>query len=410
VMAKMSVERGATAVLERVEGDLEVGNGARIRAAQGNLVAVTGEARFKGNATIECDFECERLTVERWGKLSVHGNLSVHGRLDVSNEVVVKGVMKAEDIDVGGRIGAGSVSCKRMRVGGMADIVESLDADLAEVGGKIEAGGKLNVGELRVGGKAEIGGGTIKGIINVGGMFESSSALEFGDLQVFGKCSLGGDSKGKKISASGKIEAKGRLECEQVEIAGLASFLGDCKATRIEVKGKLHVDGSLSVSDRLDVLGEARMTRGFEGDFLNVSGRFAAERAIVNRSAEVYGQAETQKGLKADSVVVRSGSSCEGPIIAKSVEVGSSGPSVSGFLLGQRLRIQAGTSRVGDVYASRVVIGAGSRARWIYAENVELGSGCDVEGVAYTSELKVADHVSIANPVQKVDMLKEPSL
>ena len=58
---------------------------------------------------------------------------------------------------------------------------------------------------------------------------------------------------------------------------------------------------------------------------------------------------------------------------------GGSGPGMSAFVWGQRLRIQAGTSQVEDVYASRVVIGAGSRAGRIFAERVELGSGCDVE-------------------------------
>ena len=90
--------------------------------------------------------------------------------------------------------------------------------------------------------------------------------------------------------------------------------------------------------------------------------------------------------------------------------MGESGPSVSGFLWGQRLRVQAETSRVEDVYASKVVIGAGSSAGRIFAENVDLGSGCDVDEVTYVGELKVADHVTIVHPAMKVDKLKEPPL
>jgi hypothetical protein len=108
--------------------------------------------------------------------------------------------------------------------------------------------------------------------------------------------------------------------------------------------------------------------------------------------------------------MVRSGTRCTGPIIGESVEVGGSGPSVSAFVWGQRLRLQGATSQVEDIYASRVVIGAGSRAGRIFAETIDLGSGCDVDEVTYVSELKVADHVKIARTVRKVDKLKDPPL
>jgi cytoskeletal protein CcmA (bactofilin family) len=409
-MGDVSIPRGATERLGRVEGRLDVGNGATIRAADGNLVVVTGEARFGGNAKVDCDLECERLTVERSGKLVVSGDLTVHTELDVSNAIEVGGMMKAEDVDVGGRVNARSVSCKRMRVGGIARVSESLRAELVEVGGKIEAPGRLEVKELRVGGKAEIGGGAITGTINVGGKFESSSRLDFGELQVYGVGSLAAGSRGRKISASGKLEANGDLECDQIEIAGVAAVSGSCRAVRVEVKGKLDVAGSFSTSERLDVFGATEVGGAFDGESLRVSGKFSAEKAILTKAAEIYGSVDTRKGLKAKSVLVRSGTRCTGPIVGESVEVGESGPGVSAFLLGQRLRIQAATSRVEDVYASRVVIGAGSRAGRIFAEAVDLRSGCDVDEVTYVGELKVADHVKIAHPVRKVDRLQEPPL
>ena len=409
-MGDVSVPRGASERLGRVEGRLDVANGATLRAADGNLVVVTGEARFAGNATVDCDLECERLTVEHWGKLVVSGDLTVHTRLDVSNAIEVRGTMKAEEVDVGGRVDARSVSCKRMRVGGIARVSESLQAELVDVGGKIEAPGSLDVKELRVGGKAEIGGGAITGTINVGGKFESSSRLDFGELQVYGMGSLAAGSKGRKITASGKLRAKGDLECDQIEIAGVAEVSGSCRAVRVEVKGKLDVGGSLSASERLDVHGVTEVRGAFDGESLRVSGKFSAEKAILTKDAEIYGAVDTRQGLKAKSVVVRSGTRCTGPIIGESVDVGESGPGVSAFLLGQRLRIQAGTSRVEDVYASRVVIGAGSRAGRIFAETVHLASGSDVDEVTYIGELSVADHVKIAHPVRKVDKLKEPPL
>jgi len=289
-------------------------------------------------------------------------------------------------------------------------VSESLEADLVEVGGKIEARGKLNVRELRVGGKAEVGGGAITGTINVGGKFESSSSLDFGELQVFGMSSLAGGSRGRKIVASGKLEANGDLECDLIEIAGVAVVSGDCKAVRAYVKGKLEVEGSFTTSELLDVYGAAEVDATFSGERLVVKGKFSAQKAMVTNDAAIYGDFETRDGLRAKSVLVGTGTRCAGPIVAETVEVGQSGPGVSGFFWGQRLRVQAGTSEVEDVYASKVVIGAGSRAGRIFAESVDLESGCDVDGVTYTRELRVADHVKIAHPAMKVDKLKEPPL
>jgi cytoskeletal protein CcmA (bactofilin family) len=412
-VTKMNVDvhipHGGTMKLGRVEGGLRAGNNARIRASDGNLVVVTGDAQFDGNAVIECDFECENLNVERAGMLLVTGNLTVHHVLDVSNSIRVDGLLTAEGIDVGGRVNSRSVSCKRMRVGGTAEVAESLKADSVEVGGKIEARGTVDLGDLQVGGKAEIGGGSISGVINVGGKFESSSALRFGELQVFGVGTLGAGSKGGRITASGKLEAKGDLECDRIESAGIASVSGDLKAITIDAKGKLKVTGSLSSSESLDVYGTTEVGKAFSGGSLRVSGGFSAKSAIVAGHADARGQVETQKGLKAKLVSIRGGR-CTGPIIAETVEVGDSGPGFSAFAWGQRLRIQAGTCQVEDVYASRVVVGAGSRAGRIFAETVELGSGCDVEEVTYVKELKVAGHVKIVHPVKKVDKLQEPPL
>jgi cytoskeletal protein CcmA (bactofilin family) len=409
-MPDVHVPRGSTERLGRVEGRLEVASGATIRSAEGNLVVVTGEALFRGSASVDCDLECGSLTVEHGGKLAVSGNLTVNTRLDVSNAIEVGGSMKAEYVDVGGRVNARSVSCKRMRVGGTVEVSESLEADLVEVGRKIEAQGRLNVKELRVGGKAKVGGGEITGLINVGGKFESSSSLDFGELQVYGMSSLAGGSKGKKITASGKLEASGDLECDQIEIAGMAAVSGDCKTVRAYVKGKLEVEGSFTASELLDVYGATEVDGTFSGESLKVKGKFSAEKALVTNDAEIYGDLKTREGLRAKSVLIGTGTRCAGPIVAETVEVGESGPSVAGFLWGQRLRIQAATSRVEDVHASKVVIGAGSRAGRIFGETIDLKSGCDVGEVTYTGELRVADHVKIAHPVKKVDKLKEPPL
>lgn len=409
-MGDVRVPNGASVKLGKVEGDLFVGSNARVQAEDGRLVTVTGSAEFSGNATLECELECESLRLERSGRLRTMGDLTVHRGLDVSNSIEVQGSVKAESVDVGGRIVARSISCKRMRVGGTAKVTETLQADSVEVGGKIQARGRLNVKNLQVGGKAELGGGAVTGTINIGGKFEASSSLEFGELRIYGIGSLAAASNGRKIVASGKLDAKGDLQCDEIDISGVASVAGDCRAVRVEVNGKLDVSGSLTASERLDVHGSAGVSKILSGGTLRVGGRLSAERAIFTGDAKLFGSLETRSGLKANSVVVSGGTRCDGPIVAGKVDVGESGPRLSTRVWGQRIRVQAGTSQVEDVYASELVIGPGSRARRLYAESIEIGSGCDVDEVNYVRKLKVADHVKIIHPVKKVDRLREPPL
>lgn len=404
------VPNGATATLSRVDGGLKVGNGAKIRAATGNLVVVAGEAEFGGNASVECDLESGTLVVRRAGKLKVAGDLTVHGILDVSNSIEVTGTIRAENVDVGGHVKGGSISCQKMRVGGTAEVTRTLKAESVDVGGKIEVGEELDVKDLSVGGKAEVGGGRVTGTINAGGKFESSSRLEFGELQVFGVGSLAAKSKGKKLTASGKFEAGGDLDCDQVEIYGSASIRGNCRAVRVDVKGKLDVDGALAATETLEVSGVTDVYGEFSANRARINGRFTAEKATIASDAEISGSSQTRRGMKADTLTVSSGSRCTGPLVARTIGVGRSGPGFSAFAWGQRVRIQAGTSQVEDLYGDTVLLGEGSRAARIFARTVELGSGCDVEEVTYVDELKLADHVKVQRTVKKVDRLQEPPL
>src|SRR5579859_7159884 len=109
-MPDVRVDRGSTAKLDRVDGKLEVASNARITAAKGGLVTVTGGAHFEGNAEIDCDFECDSLKVDR-GRLTVSGSLTVHKGLDVAHTVQAGGTIRAGDIDVGGKMFARSISC-----------------------------------------------------------------------------------------------------------------------------------------------------------------------------------------------------------------------------------------------------------------------------------------------------------
>ena len=150
-MSDLHIPRGQTVTLDKVEGDLKVGNNATIQASNGKNVVVSGGVYLEGKAYVNCDLECDsiesgiflskhaeissggqrarlELTGRYVGKLEVNGNLTVHKQLNVSHSVKVKGSIDAEDIDVGGRIQADTIKCNRIRVGGRADIQHMFEA------------------------------------------------------------------------------------------------------------------------------------------------------------------------------------------------------------------------------------------------------------------------------------------
>ncbi len=412
-MSELRVEKGATARLDHVEGDLRVSSNARITAAKGVVVTVSGSAYFESNAEVDCDFECDSLTVER-GTLRSTGNLVVNKEADVAHTLRVEGKISAQRIEVGGKMYAGSVSCVGpVRVGGIVEVADDLEAGSVDVGGKVSVRGAVKTKDFDVGGKAEVGGGSISGRVNVKGVFASSAPLNFGELQVYGRCTLPAGCKGQKVSTYGKLAVGGAFTCEEVKVEGFTEVHGDCSAGNIVANGWLRVHGSLAFSGTLETSGQGEVRDEVRGTDLRMGGRFRAMKVLLTNKAEIAGEfLETQQGLKAKSVTVGSGTTCRGPIVAERVELGSSLMSFANWgasWAGQSIRIRAigRMTNAEDVYGGEVFLGKNSRCGRIFARRVEVAEGCTAEQVSYTEEFRGAANgrTFFTRPPEKVDSL-----
>ncbi len=410
-MPDVRVERGSTARLERVEGRLTASNNARIVAARGNLVTVTGPAHFEGSAEIACDLECDSLTVDR-GRLTVTGDLRVRNAMDVAHSVDSSGSIAAGQIDVGGKLSSKSIACERsIVVGGVITVAESLEADSVEVGGKAEIRGAIKVKDMGVGGKAEVGRGSISGKVRVGGIFECYGPLEFGELQAYGRCDLPAGSKGKKISTFGKLSVAGGLSCSEVSVEGHTEVDGDCVADRVSVNGRFNTRGSLTVKERLEANGSVDVLNEIRASELLVGGRLRAKNAVIANGADIAGELETRDGLKAASITIRGGSRCKGPLVGGRVELGKSALVLAnwGAHWGGQSIMMRGVGRMTqaeDIYGDEVILGRATRCRRIFAKTVEIAEGCTVEEVNYTEELRYdGTHTFFTRPPQRVSTL-----
>jgi cytoskeletal protein CcmA (bactofilin family) len=410
-LVDVKVERGATAKLGRVEGDLRVERAARITAAEGDSVTVTGGAYFEGDASVDSSFQCDSLFVER-ASLRVNGDLTVLRGADVAHTVRVSGSIRAGDIGVGGRMYAGSVACERaVRVGGVVEVDKTLEASSLDVGGKVAIRGAVKLKDLRVGGMAEVGGGSISGRATIGGVFSSGAPLEFGEMQVYGRCTLPAGCKGRRISTWGKLSVNGDLGCEQIDVGGMTEVRGNCTAGKVTVNGKLAVRGSLSFKDTLENFGDGEVGGEVDGTNLRVGGRFRAYKILLSDRAEVAGEVETDVGMKAKTVHLSSGSRCRGPIVGDRVELSKSEFVAANWAAGwagqiASLRLVGRMTHVEDVFGDQVVIGANTRCGRVFARTIELGAGCILDQATYTGDLRQGrQNVHFTQPPEKVEKL-----
>ena len=407
----MRVESGSTAKLDRVDGELRVGRGARVTAAKGKAVTVTGGARFDGGAEVDCDFECDSLWAES-GTIKVIGDLRVRKGIDVAHTAQVDGEIRAEQVDVGGRLTAGSVVCeKSVRVGGTVEVRQGLEADTVDVGGVVTVRGLVKLRDLEVGGKAEVGGGSISGRTRVGGIFESRGPLDFGDMQVYGKCTLPAGCKGEKISTFGKLSVNGKISCMDIEAGGLADVDGDCSAGKVKINGRLNVTGSLSVEAAVENYGLGEVGGEFRAAELNANGKLRAKRIVLVERADVSGEVETREGMKAKLIIVGSGSKCRGVLVGGRVELGEGRFGLADWSanwVGQaiNMRLVGRETRVEDVYADEVVLAPYTRCGKVFAKKVEVGEGCVVDQLSYTEEVTGdTRRAHFTREPQKVDKL-----
>ena len=421
-MPDVQVPPRGTVKLDRVEGELKVGKGARLEST-GDKIIVNGGVNFDGDARVDCDFECDSLKVgqsaRRGGTLRVKGSLIAHHNIEVSRALDVETELRAEEIDVGGTIKAGSIICKSMKVGGTLRVGTTLESsESVEVGWQVKILGKVKLHNLVVGGLAEIGGGLIDGKIEAKMKFDSRSELDFGELNIYGKATLRANSKGRKISTFGKLIVDGNISCEEMQVQGVTDVRGDCKSSSMEVNGKLDMAGSLSVTDKIAIYGSAEVANEVKGSNLEVAGKLGASQIIISGDTNITGTVYTKHGLKARSIVIGSGSNCEGPLIGENIEVGKSGVTIMDWgkhWAGQQItmRLIGRPTRVQDVYCSYVYLREFANARRIFSKDIELEKGCWVDQLTYTGELKMPEgekRVYINHTPERVERLPSPPL
>ncbi|EMR73314.1 Integral membrane protein CcmA involved in cell shape determination, partial [Thaumarchaeota archaeon SCGC AB-539-E09] len=147
----------------------------------------------------------------------------------------------------------------------------------------------------------------------------------------------------------------------------------------------LNLSGPLKVGGRAEVRGELKAYN------IHVGGRIEAKKI------EVVGEIKTSTlrtihGAKAKRIEIGRRGEVEGPVVADYV-------------------LSRDRARFEDIYAKRVVLRRGSRARNIYAEEIEIEGKCRISGeLKYTESLDFERDVRFEHPPEKAESLPQPPL
>ncbi len=108
-MGDVSVDSGATAKLGTVEGNLRVGEAARIDP-EDKIIQVTGRVSCDGDAEFHGSLSCAEFSA-RHGKIRIEGDLNTKGEVKVDDgQLAVDGSLEATTVTVD----------KALRIGGNA--------------------------------------------------------------------------------------------------------------------------------------------------------------------------------------------------------------------------------------------------------------------------------------------------
>lgn len=302
-MSNTSVKMGSTAWLGRVEGELKVGNNAKIETSDGKLVVVSKAAYFEGSAEVNCSLECETLKVGYRGRqpLRIDGNLTVHKKLEIRESIEVSGTIQAEEIDVVGKIRAQSIKCDRFNALGNASVMGNLDCDDMEISKVTNVQGNCVAKTVGVNGQLRLQG-TLESTesLVIYGSTDVSQVVKSPSLKIGGKFRALRAEIGGEIDLAGEAETTQGLLCNTVIIATGSKCTGPIVGDRVEVgkSGAVLMDWSKSwagQSLKLRVIGKGTRVEDVYGKLVSLG--------ASSQSNKVYSEiVEFEQGAVANQV------------------------------------------------------------------------------------------------------------
>src|SRR5947199_117682 len=225
-MGDVSVDGGATAKLGQVEGDLRVGQAARIEP-EDKVIHVTGRVSCDGDAEFHGSLSCSEFSA-RHGKIRIEGDLVAKSEVKVDDgQLAIDGSLEAATVTVDKalRIG-GNARADDFDVGGVLEVRETISGKKGngkgvevDVGGLLRVSGSLTLEkDLDIGGRAYIGAELRLDSLEVGGSMEADLIIAQKSIEVGGDLKTIKGTKGDTVKLGHGSRASGPIVAREVSV------------------------------------------------------------------------------------------------------------------------------------------------------------------------------------------------
>jgi cytoskeletal protein CcmA (bactofilin family) len=220
------------------------------------------------------------------------------------------------------------------------------------------------VNNARIAGGGQISGGTY-GTVTINGAGSIKGDITAGTLRVNGASNTEGSVKADVLVVNGSASFGREVQVGEMTVNGDASVAEGVGVSRLKVKGRMFVGGGVAAHD-VDVRGEFTVTGDCQAD------SFFAEGAFTIGGL-----------LNAETVDIKVHASCKAREIGgQKVTVKTGGGVASIFLFFTEKRLTVDTVEADNVVLEYVT------AKVVRGANIEVGAGCNIDLVEYTSDFK----------------------
>lgn len=220
------------------------------------------------------------------------------------------------------------------------------------------------------------------------------------DLIIQGAVSASGGVYNKvEVQGFGKIS--GNVDCESLHCAGHVSITGDVQGQTAKVEGNASITGNVKVESigaygQMDIKGDVECTKLKVGGSVKVHGNLAAEEVKIQGFLKTTGDCEAEmfqaKGafcvgglLNAGRIEVNLHGGCEVKEMGgEHIEVRRAGSSPLGKLLKHLFK---NTLTVETIEGDEIYL-EDTHAKVVRGNRVEIGPGCEIDLVEYSTEIR----------------------
>ncbi len=209
---------------------------------------------------------------------------------------------------------------------------------------------KKSIGDLKINGQSSSAGGKYDSVvINGGGRIEGD--LECIYLKINGQCNVNGNVKADSVKVNGNNSIKGNLRAEKVRINGTADIGGNVSVDKAETYGSINIGGDCNA------------------EIFKIEGTFEIEGLLNAGELElsIYGPSKAHEIGGEKITVKRKG---------KYDFLGLK------YLIGSNKELTAESIEGDEIYLEN------TQAKVVRGDNIELGSGCEIELVEYKDSFK----------------------